>query len=76
MLPLLTGNAVPNTCPLDLTGHPALTVPAGADPDGLPVGIQLVGRHFDETALYQAGAVIEAAGLWRLPAEPTAPVLR
>lgn len=76
MLPRLAGGAIGNTCPLDLTGHPALTVPAGADPGGLPVGIQLIGRHFDEAGLYRAGAVIEAAELWRLPDEPTAPVLR
>jgi amidase len=76
VMPHLVGNAVPNTCPLDLTGHPALTVPAGADPAGLPVGIQLIGSHFDETALYQAATVIEEAELWRLPDAPSAPVLR
>jgi amidase len=76
MLPRVSGNSVLNTCALDLTGHPALTVPAGADPQGLPAGIQFIGRHFDEAALYQAGAVVEAAGLWRVPDEPTAPVLR
>jgi amidase len=76
MLPRIAGSSVLNTCALDLTGHPGLTVPAGADPQGLPVGIQFIGRHFDESALYQAGAVVEAAGLWRLPDEPAAPVLR
>ncbi|HWF71953.1 MAG TPA: amidase family protein [Solirubrobacteraceae bacterium] len=59
--------AVFNTCPLDLTGHPALTVPAGTGAHGLPVGLQLIGRHFDEERIYQAafaferGAVAEPA---------------
>lgn len=76
MIPRMTGNAILNTCPLDLTGHPALTVPAGPGEKGLPVGLQVIGRHFDESTLYRTGAVIEAAGLWKLAAEPSAPVLR
>jgi amidase len=68
--------SVLNTCPLDLTGHPALSVPVGADPAGLPVGLQVIGRHFDEATLYRAGAVIETAGLWQLPEAARAPALR
>lgn len=76
MLPHMTGSAVLNTCPLNLTGHPALTVPSGPAADGLPAGIQFIARHFDEPALYQAGSVVEAADLWRLPSEPAAQVPR
>jgi amidase len=54
-------NAVLNTCPLDLTGHPALTVPSGTCEDGLPTGLQIVGRHFDEATVYRAGFAFEAA---------------
>lgn len=50
-----------NTAPLDLTGHPALAVPAGVDGDGLPVSVQLIGRHFDDARTLQAGAALEAA---------------
>lgn len=54
-------SAVANTCALDLTGHPALTVPCGSGEHGLPVGLQLVGRHFDEERLYQAAFAFETA---------------
>lgn len=47
-----------NTCPFDITHHPALSVPAGTL-DGLPVGVQLVGRHFDEATLYRVGRAVE-----------------
>lgn len=48
-----------NTCPLDLSGHPALTVPCGAGAHGLPVGMQLIGRWHDERTLYRYGLAIE-----------------
>jgi Asp-tRNA(Asn)/Glu-tRNA(Gln) amidotransferase A subunit family amidase len=40
-------------------GHPALTVPAGTGAHDLPVGVQLIGRRFDEMTLYQAGFAVE-----------------
>jgi amidase len=55
-------DAVLNTCALDLTGNPALTVPAGTGAHGLPVGLQLIGRHFEEERIYQAAFAFEAAG--------------
>ncbi|MBS7707752.1 amidase [Chelatococcus asaccharovorans] len=45
----------------NLTGHPALTIRAGFDTAGLPIGLQLVGRHGADEALLAAGAAIEAA---------------
>lgn len=44
--------------PTNLTGHPSLTVPAGLV-DGLPVGIQVIGRAFDEATVLKAGRCIE-----------------
>lgn len=38
---------------ITVTGHPALAVPAGFTPGGLPIGLQLVGRHRGELALLQ-----------------------
>jgi aspartyl-tRNA(Asn)/glutamyl-tRNA(Gln) amidotransferase subunit A len=42
-----------------LTGLPSLNVPCGFDPDGLPVGMQLIGRPFDEATLFRVGAAFQ-----------------
>jgi len=42
-----------NTCPFDVTGHPAISIPCGKV-DGLPVGLMLIGRHFDEATVLRA----------------------
>ena len=47
------------TGPTDLTGHPSLSVPCGTTASGLPVGLQLVGRPFDEATLYRFGHAYE-----------------
>jgi amidase len=49
---------VTNTAPFDLTGHPALSLPVGAI-HGLPVGLMLIGRRFEEATLYRLAAAIE-----------------
>jgi amidase len=56
-------NMQQNTCPFDVTGHPAFTVPCGKI-DGLPIGMMLVGRHFDETTLLRAGRAFETLADW------------
>jgi amidase len=48
----------------NVTGQPAASVPAGLDDDGLPVGVQLVGRHGDDALLVALGAQVEAARPW------------
>lgn len=53
-----------NTFPFDLTGHPCLQLPCGMG-DGLPIGMMLVGRHFDEMTIYRAAHAFEQAGDWR-----------
>ena len=52
------------TVPADLTGLPALSVPAGKDPAGLPLAVQVIGRPFDETTVLRVGAALEG-GLGR-----------
>jgi amidase len=54
---------LPNTCPTDATGHPALQLPCAMS-DGLPVGMMLIGKHFDELTLYRAGHAFEQSGDW------------
>jgi len=52
------------TASANLTGLPALTVPCGRDVSGLPIGLQLVGRAFDETTLLRLAAHYERAAPW------------
>jgi amidase len=52
-----------NTYPTDMTGHPALSVPA-AEANGLPVGVMLVGRRFDEARLLAAARTYERRFGW------------
>lgn len=56
-------NMQANTCPFDVSGHPAFSVPVGKL-DGLPVGMMLVGRHFDESTTIRAAEAIEGLGDW------------
>jgi aspartyl-tRNA(Asn)/glutamyl-tRNA(Gln) amidotransferase subunit A len=49
------------TVSANLAGVPAISVPFGTDRSGLPIGIQLIGKHFDESALLRAAEVIENA---------------
>jgi amidase len=48
-------------CRVTVTAHPALSVPAGFSAGGLPVGLQLVGRHRGDLALLRHAAAIDAA---------------
>ena len=53
-----------NTCPFDASGHPAMSVPCGMI-DGLPVGMMLIGRKFDEPTVLRASAAFEHACNWK-----------
>jgi Asp-tRNA(Asn)/Glu-tRNA(Gln) amidotransferase A subunit family amidase len=46
--------------PTNLSGHPALSLPAGYDSAGMPIGLQLMGRPWEEHVLLRLGAAIEA----------------
>ena len=50
--------------PFNLTGHPALTVPSGFAADGLPTGVQIVGRWGADMDVLRVGAVLEAVRPW------------
>lgn len=48
----------------NLTGQPAISVPAGWTDDGLPVGLQIIGRHLDDATVLRAAAAFEEARPW------------
>ena len=50
--------------PFNVTGHPALAVPAGFSADGMPLSFQIAGRNFDEAAIYRAARAHERATGW------------
>jgi len=50
--------------PANLTGQPAISVPCGFDDAGLPVGLQIIGRPFDESMILRLAAMYEAANPW------------
>ena len=54
----------PFTVWFNLTGQPALVLPLGRSPEGLPVAVQLVARYGDEATLFRLGAQLEAARPW------------
>ena len=49
----------PYTYPMNLTGHPALSMPCGRSDIGLPIGLQLVGRWYDEDLLLGVAALVQ-----------------
>lgn len=52
------------TSPFDVTGHPAMSIPCGLS-DGLPVGLMLIAKDYDESTIYRAASAFEADGDWR-----------
>ena len=53
------------TIPVNLSGLPGLSVPAGFTKAGLPIGLQVIGKAFDEATILRAAAAYEAATAWR-----------
>jgi len=49
------------TVTVNMAGLPGISVPSGLDAQGLPLGLQLIGRPFDEATLFSLGAAIECA---------------
>lgn len=58
-----------NTTPTDMSGHPAITIPA-AEAEGFPVGVMLIARHFDDARLISIAATCERALGWRPATAP------
>jgi amidase len=55
----------PFTAVYNTSGQPAVSLPLHTSPQGLPVGVQLVGRPADELTLLRLGAQLEQARPWR-----------
>jgi aspartyl-tRNA(Asn)/glutamyl-tRNA(Gln) amidotransferase subunit A len=56
------------TVPASLAGVPAMSIPAGLNAEGLPLGLQVIGKHFDEETVFAVSAALErAAGFTALP---------
>jgi aspartyl-tRNA(Asn)/glutamyl-tRNA(Gln) amidotransferase subunit A len=55
---------IPFTYPFNMTGQPASSVPCGFTKDGLPIGLQIVGRRFDDVTVLRASAAFERARPW------------
>jgi len=53
-----------NTAPFDATGHPAMSIPCGLS-DGLPIGMMLVSKHYDEATIYRAAYAFEQHAQWQ-----------
>ena len=53
-----------NTCGVNLTGHPAMSLPCGLE-DGRPIGLMLIGRKWEEATIYRIAYSFEQSGNWR-----------
>lgn len=56
------------TYPFNMTGIPAASIPCGMDSDGLPIGMQLIGKRFDDALVLRACRAFERAQPWGRPA--------
>lgn len=60
------------TAPFDFSGSPTISVPCGFTADGMPISLQLVGRHLGEPALIAAGQAYQQATSWGTRRPPLA----
>ncbi len=58
------------TAPFDMSGSPTITLPGGFTASGMPIGFQLVGRHFDEALVLRAGHAFQGATDWHTRRPP------
>ena len=61
------GMNIQNTSPLDLSGHPAITVPCGIGEDNLPIGLQIFGKHWAESLLFRVAYTYEQSAQITVP---------
>jgi len=57
-------NMLANTAPFDCSGHPGMSVPCGMS-NGLPIGMMLIGKRYDDATVIQAAHAFEQAGNWK-----------
>jgi Asp-tRNA(Asn)/Glu-tRNA(Gln) amidotransferase A subunit family amidase len=55
----------PYTHPFNLSGHPAASIPCGWSSEGLPIGMQIIGKRFDEVSVLQASKAFEEIVPWQ-----------
>jgi Asp-tRNA(Asn)/Glu-tRNA(Gln) amidotransferase A subunit family amidase len=56
---------ITNTCPFNITHHPAISIPCGLGEGSRPIGLMLVAKHWQESTLYRAADTFECAGNWQ-----------
>ncbi len=56
---------LPFTYPFNMSGHPAVSIPCGYSSDGLPIGMQIVGKRFDELTVLQVSKAFEELAPWQ-----------
>ena len=56
---------LPFTYPFNMSGHPAASIPCGWSSDGLPIGMQIVGKRFDELTVLQVSQAFEEIAPWQ-----------
>jgi len=57
--------AIPYTTPFNFSGHPAASIPCGWSKEGLPIGMQIVGKRFDEITVLQVSKAFEEIAPWQ-----------
>jgi Asp-tRNA(Asn)/Glu-tRNA(Gln) amidotransferase A subunit family amidase len=72
---MIDGREIPEgslrlTFPFNLTGQPALALPCGFTPDGLPLSLQLVAGHFGEATLLRLGHAYQRVTDWHARRPP------
>jgi Asp-tRNA(Asn)/Glu-tRNA(Gln) amidotransferase A subunit family amidase len=53
------------TFPINMTGHPAASIPCGWSKEGLPIGMQIIGKRFDELTVLQASKAFQEIAPWQ-----------
>ena len=56
---------IPFTYPFNLTGHPAASIPCGWSNEGLPIGMQIIGKRLDELTVLQVSKAFEEIAPWQ-----------
>ena len=56
---------ITNTCPFNITHHPAISIPCGLGEGDRPIGLMLIAKHWQEATLYRAADAFERAANWQ-----------